>query len=685
MLTWYHDFAIVAGMENNPLLIYKNDKDESFIRFDLIKDEHFEEAFEVALKTAKENLQKIIENPEPQTFENSIEALEYMSEDLDRVNAIFTNLKEAHTSKELERVAEIVLPKLADFSNDVALNKILFSRVKIVYDASPQLETKEQKRLLEKTYKGFIRNGALLSDEDKLILREYDKQLSLLSQTFGENLLGATNEYQLHITNEADIFGLPDRNRDAAKQEAVTKGKDGWVFTLKAPSIGPFMQYIGNDSLRKELSIASGKRCMGGSFDNKKIVFDIVKIRKARALLLGYKSHAHFVLEEAMAKTPERVDTFFETLYEVVRPFAEKDFEMLRSYKEKISGDVTLYPWDVSYYEEKFKKERFDFNEESLRPYFQIDLVIKGVFEHARRLYGLEFIERKDIPTYHEDVVVYEVKEETGEHKGLLYFDLYTRASKGEGGWMNELRSQSKKVRPWILIVCNFARPTVSHPALLNFSETETIFHEVGHAIHSLLSDCQYKSLSGTSVTRDFVELPSQFMDRWVKEKDSISLFARHYETGEVLPEALIEKAMEVRKVLVAFTTLLQIGSSVLDKRWHEEISDQITDIEQFEAQVKKPYRFFEHIQGTSHSTSFGHIFQYGYDVGYYSYHWAEVLATDAFEYFKENGGFSKEIAKKFRDNVLSKGNTEEPLELYRAFRGRDADPKALLRDRGLI
>lgn len=676
-------------MEKNPLLVYKNDTDESFIRFDLIKDEHFEETFEASLRVAKENLKKIIENPEAPTFENSIEALEYMSEDLDRVSSIFTNLKEAHTSKELERVAEIVLPKLADFSNDLALNEILFSRVKTVYDAAPQLKTKEQQRLLEKTYKGFIRSGALLTLEGKEKLRNFDRQLVLLCKKFSENLLGATNAYELHISKAQDISGLPDRIKQAAREEAVSRGKDGWVITLKAPSSGSFLQYADNSELRREVSLALGRLGMRDPFDNKKILFDIMNLRRERALLFGYKSHAEFVLEDRMAKTPERVNEFFNNFYAVARPLAERDFEILRSYKEKYSSDKTLNPWDVSYYEEKLKKESFDFDEEEYRPYFKIESVVDGVFEHARRLYGLVFSERKDIPVYHKDVKAFEVRKETGEYVGLLYMDLFPRESKRGGGWIDAIRMQHKKeetnISPQLLIVCNLTKPTADAPSLLTSYEAETIFHEVGHGLHVLLSDCQYRSLAGFNTLWDFVELPSQLMQSWLTQKESFEVFAKHYQTGESLSEEAIEKLLKADRFMAAWVALAQLGASVLDMAWHTEKNIGVTDIEKFEEDIRRPYRFFPPILGTSSSTSFNHIIGSGYDSGYYSYLWSEVLAADAFEYFKENGIFSKEIAKKFQDSILSKGNTEEPLELYRAFRGRDADPKALFRHRGLI
>ncbi len=673
----------------NPLLKYKNDTNDSYIRFDLIKDEHFEPAFEVALITAKENLQKIIDNHEVPTFENTIEALEYVSEDLDHISAVFGVFKESHTNKEIDRVAQVIFPKLTDFSNDISLNEKLFMRVKAVYESNPVNLTKEQKRLLEKSYKGFTRNGALLSDADKKIMREYDNRLTTLSNTFAENLLGATNAYELHITDPSGLSGLPERVKDMAYEEAKSRNKEGWVFTLKAPSVGPFMQYADNVDLRKEISLVAGARGMNAPYDNRSIVLEIVKLRKARANLLGYLSHAHFVLENRMAKKPENVEKFFSEMFQACRVPAEKDFEMLRSYKENTNGEKELHPWDTAYYGEKIKKEHFDFDEEAFRPYFKLESVLDGVFEHAKLLYGLSFIERKEIPVYHSDVKVFEVRNEGNMYVGLLYMDLFPRESKRGGAWADTIRTQYKKsgdnIPPHLLLVGSLTKPTSTIPALLTSDDVLTIFHEFGHGLHVLLSDCQYKSLAGYNTLWDFVELPSQLMQSWLTQKESLKLFAKHYKTGESLPNELIEKLLKADRFMTAWVMLAQIGASVVDMAWHNEKADTVNDIESFEDRIRKPYRLFDVIPGTSTSTSFKHIFDGGYSAGYYSYHWAEVLAADAFEYFKEEGLFSKEIAEKFRANVLSKGNTEEPLELYRAFRGRDADPKALFRHKGLI
>jgi peptidyl-dipeptidase Dcp len=672
----------------NPLLIYKNDTPDSYIRFDLIKDEHFEPAFDAALLQAKENLQKVIANPEPPTFENTVEALEYLSDDLDRVASIFSNIKEAHTNDTIDAIAMRMLPKLSEFANDIALSEALFDRVKIVYENNSFDYTSEQYRLLSKTYEGFARGGALLSHGDKQTLREYDNRLALLIQTYNEHVLAATNAYSLHILDENDLAGLPARIRSMARDEALAQGKEGWMFTLDTPSAGPFLQYVDNAILRKELLIAAKSRCMSGEFDNRAIVLEVLELRNKRAILLGYSNHAAFVLEDRMAQTVERVEAFLASLYQISRPLAEKDFETLRAYKESLSGEVTLYPWDVSYYEEKLKSEQFNFDEERVRSYFNLTTVLEGLFEHAHRLYGLMIKDRLDVPVYHEDVRVVEIRKESGEYLGLLYIDLFPRKNKSAGGWIDALRGQHKRqgnnLPTQLLIVCNFTKPDEKGISLLSFSEVETLFHEFGHALHDLLSDCTYASLSGTNVYRDFVELPSQLLESWVGEKESLMLFAKHYQTQELITDELTATVLKNKNFFSGWNMLGQVSSATLDIQLHSR-GGQIEDLESFETTVLNAYRFFPHIVGTSHAVTFRHIFGGDYDVGYYSYHWAEALAADAFEYFKEHGLFSKEIAEKFRASILSKGNTQEPIDLYRAFRGRDADPRALFRYKGLL
>ncbi len=674
----------------NPLLHVHELSNDQFIPFDKITSEHFEPAFEIAFANARKNLQVIIDNAEEPSFSNTIEAIETCSEQLDGIIYIFNNLKEADTNSEIDRIAKIVLPQVAEWGNDLSLNELLFKRVKSVYDAKPVLQTKEQERLLETTYRFFVRNGALLDEKGKKQLREYDQTLESLSQKFGENLLKATNAYQLVIDNENDLTGLPARVIETAKEEAVKENKqDSWIFTLKAPSVGPFMQYADNETLRKEISIASGSRAMAGESNNQEIVLEIVDLRDKRAKLLGYKSHAHFVLENRMAKTPENVYSFFKTLYDTAQPKAKEDFEMLRTYKEKTTGNPILESWDVSYFSEKIRQEKYNFNEEEFRSYFEINNVISSVFENAGLLYGLTFKKRNDIPLYHSDVLVFEVNDENGGSIGILYFDLFPRDSKRNGAWIEALRTQHIRsgvdIRPHMLIVCNLTKPTDTLPSLLNMFEVETIFHEFGHALHSLLSKCTYASLAGFNTLWDFVELPSQFMDTFTTDEKSLKISGKHFQTGEVVPDQLIQKKINSEKFMVGWQVLSQLGAAFLDMKWHDGSAQGAKSVGGFEDITRKDYRLFEQYPGTSISTSFKHIFNGGYDAGYYSYHWAEVLSSDAFEYFKENGLFSKEIANKFRENILSKGNTEEPMVLYKKFRGREPDPNALLRLKGLL
>ena len=672
----------------NPLLTIPEQTNEMFIPFDKIKDEHFEPAFEMGFKKAREEINSITENPKSPNFENTIEALEGCASELGYVSSIFDNLKEAHTNSEIDRIAEIIAPKRTEFSNDIILNEKLFERVKAVFESKPLLATPEQHRLLEKTYKSFTRNGALLNELDKLKLREIDKELAILSKKFSENLLKATNEYTLVITEEKDLAGIPERVRNAAQEEAKERGIQGWMFTLKAPSIGPFLQFADSEILRKQAYMASASRAMSGTTNNQLIILQIIKLRDAQAKLLGYKNYIDYVLENRMAKESATLENFFSTLYEASYAPAKKEFEELAAYKEKLTGDSTVNPWDTAYFTEKLQKEKYDFSDEELRPYFSIENVVNGIFEHAKRLYGLIFTKRNNIPVYHPDVSVYEVNHESGKFIGLLYVDFFPRESKRGGGWIETLRMQHKEkgmdIRSQLLIVCNLTKPTQDSPSLLNYDEAETIFHEFGHALHCLLSDCTYKSLAGFNTLWDFVELPSQLMQTWIEEEESLKIFAKHYQTQEPIPNELIKKLHDTKKFQAAWGVLGQLASAVLDVRWHEG-KEEITDIEKFESEILEPYRFIKSSPGTSISARFKHIFDGGYAVGYYSYHWAQVLAADAFEYFKEKGLFSREVAEKFKEHVLSKGNTEEPMELYKRFRGREPDPKALLRSKGLL
>jgi len=673
----------------NPLLKHLETPNGTIVPFDHIKSEHFEEAFTATFQSAKQNLDSLINDTAPPTFNNTIEAIEYYADDLLRIRLIFDKYYEGHTDPEIHRVGQIFLPKFAEINNDVFLNETLFAKAQYVYEHELDILEGEQKRLLNRTYQKFVRLGAKLSSEDKETLRAYDNELTLLCHQFSKNLLAATNDFTLVIEDEHDLSGLPERVREMAKEEAVSRGNpNAWVFTLKYPSYGPFMQYADNGELRKKMAIAFSQRGMKTPYDNREIFLKIAKLRKQRAALLGHSSHARYVLDDRMAKKTEIVESFFNVLVQKARPSTERDFEDLRVYKEKLTGDSVLNAWDVAYFSEKLLHERFNFNEEEFRPYLELKSVLAGLFETVNRLYGIVVQERNGIPTYHPDVIVYELMNADKTSIGLLYMDIYPRDSKRQGGWISELVTQQKRgdttVKPQSIIVCNFTKPTSSTPALISLFEAATLFHEFGHALHMLLSDCTYVSLSGANVLWDFVELPSQLLESWFDEKETLELFARHYVTGKSLPASLLESKLKADAFQVGWKLLSQIGSSVLDLAWHSETVDTVTDVEAFESSVRKPYVMFPHYPGTSSTTSFKHIVDSGYDAGYYSYLWAEVLAADAFEYFKDQGLFSKEVAKKFREHVLTKGNTEEPMDLYRKFRGREPDPRALLRWRKL-
>jgi peptidyl-dipeptidase Dcp len=680
----------LADMEN-PLLAYiKNISNDTYVPFDKIRPEHFEPAFEVCFSTAHKNLEKILTNPTEPTFENTVEALEVCSQDLEVVFGIFHNLKEAHTSAEINKIAEWVLPKMAEWENDVSLNEELFEKIKTVHEHSTQSLSKEQRRLLDRKYFSFVRKGALLANEQKIQLREFDQKIILLKQQFGQNLLAATNDYKLVITDPVKLAGLPERVVLAAKEQANHENiKDAWVFTLKPPSYAPFVEFAEDEKLRKQMWIAYSSRALNGVYDNTKIILEIVNLRHKRAVLLGHKNHAEYVLEDRMAKTPDTVYSFFNTLQKVAKPRAEEDIKQLQQYKAKIQGGDEIKPWDIAFFSEKLLKEEYAYDSEEVRAYFSVDRVLGGAFDHAYRLYGITAKLRSDIPVYHPDMTVYEIFDADEKSLGIVYFDLYPRDSKRGGGWIDALRMQCMDngvdIRPHMLIVCNLTKPVGGTPGLLNEFEARTLFHEFGHALHCLFSRCTYRSLAGFNTLWDFVELPSQLMDTFLTHPISIKLVAQHYETGQEITDEMITKIISAKKFQAGMKILSQLGLAYIDMKWHDGSMSNVVNIESFEEEVKRDYRVVAPYPGTAQSTSFKHIFDGEYDVGYYSYHWSEVLAADAFEYFKEDGLFSKSVGLKFRNEILSKGNTQEPDILYRNFRGKDADPNALLRKAGLI
>ena len=659
--------------------------------FSKIKNEHFKPAFQEAIAKAKAEIDSITSNEEAPTFENTLEALEFAGETLSRVSSIFFNLNSAETNEEIQKIAQEVSPWLSEFSNDLTLNEELFKRVKSVYEQKDSLELSvEQKTLLDKHYKSFTRNGANLPEEKKEQLREIDKELSKLSLSFGENVLAETNRYELHIEDEKDLKGLPESELENANLLAKAKGKNGYIFTLQYPSYIPFMKYAENRELRKKLSIAFGaKGFQNDEYDNQENVLKIAKLRHQRANLLGFQTHAHFILEERMAKSPEKVNDFLNEMLEKAKPAAEKEFLELEQFAKELDGIDHLEKWDSAYYAEKLKQKRFQLDDEQLKPYFKLDNVIHGVFTVAKKLYDLHFKEVFDIDKYHEEVKTYEVYDGDHNFMALFYADFHPREGKRNGAWMTIYKDQKvkdgKNERPHVSNVCNFTRPTSKKPSLLTFNEVTTLFHEFGHALHGMLANSTYPSLSGASVYWDFVELPSQVLENWCYEPEALELFARHYQTDEVIPMEMIEKIKKSANFHEGMQTVRQLSFGMLDMAWHAVDPTGINSVKENELKAFEATKLYPDVAENCMSTSFSHIFQGGYSAGYYSYKWAEVLDADAFAYFQEQGIFNKTVADKFKDNILSKGGTEDPMVLYKRFRGKEPNPEALLKRAGLI
>lgn len=643
------------------------------------------------IEIGKREINNITSNTETPSFENTIEALEYAGQQLDRITSIFFNLNSAETNETIQKLAQEISPLLSEYSNDITLNTALFERVKAVYEQKEELNlTPEQQTLLDKKFKGFSRNGANLPEAKKERLRAIDKELSKLSLTFGENVLAETNKFQLHLTDEKDVAGIPAGTLEAAKAIAKSENKEGWIFTLAYPSYIPFMKYAENRDLRKKMSIAFGSKSFkNDELDNQSIVLTIANLRHERANLLGYTTHAHFVLEERMAETPDKVIGFLNELLEKAKPAAEREFAQLTEFAKKLDGIDTLQKWDGAYYSEKLKQELFNLDDEKLKPYFKLENVIDGAFTVANKLFDLHFTQVNDIDTYHEDVKTYEVHNGDGKFISVFYADFHPRKGKRNGAWMTSYKSQQRKnnieERPHVSIVCNFTKPTPSKPSLLTFNEVTTLFHEFGHALHGMLANTTYPSLSGTSVFWDFVELPSQVLENWCYEEEALALFAKHYETGEIIPIEYVEKIKASATFLEGMATLRQLSFGLLDMSWHGIDPTQITDVKKHEDAAFADTGLYPKTPETAMSTSFSHIFQGGYSSGYYSYKWAEVLDADAFEHFKNNGIFNKDIASKFEEHVLSKGGTEHPMKLYKRFRGAEPKPEALLKRAGLV
>jgi peptidyl-dipeptidase Dcp len=674
----------------NPLLENFNTPFET-LPFDLIKTEHFLPAIEAAILEAKAEIERIKEQEEPD-FENTIEALDNTGGRLNIVSGIFFNLNAAETNEEIQKLAREISPIVTSHTNDVLLDAALFSKVDSVYQQKNRLNlNEEQQTLLDKTFKSFVRNGANLDDEKKKLLREIDKELSQFGLQFGENVLEETNKYELLIEKEDDLKGLPEGLIEAAAQTATEKAKGGkWVFTLAYPSYVPFMTYAENRELRKEMFTAYNTRSSkGDELDNQEIIRNILRLKDERAKLLGYENYATFVLEERMAENPLKVMDFLEDLLEKSKPKAQQEVEELREFARSLDGLDNLEKWDFGFYSEKLKKQKFEVDDELLKPFFQLEKVVQGVFATAGKLYDLKFILNPSIPVYHPDVTAYEVRDSLDQHVAVFYADFFPRHGKRNGAWMTSFRGQKITAkgdqRPHVSIVCNFTKPTKTKPSLLTFNEVTTLFHEFGHALHGMLANGKYESLSGTSVYWDFVELPSQIMENWCYEKECLDLFAAHYQTGEKIPADLIQRIKNASTFHQGYQTVRQISFGLLDMSYHSVDPATIKDIFIFENDALKSTELLNPVAGTMMSPSFSHIFQGGYAAGYYSYKWAEVLDADAFELFLEKGIFDKETANSFKEHILSAGGKTHPSILYNRFRGRAPKPDALLKRAGLI
>ena len=659
--------------------------------FDRITVEEYAPAFDAAIAEARAEIDSIVNNPEEPTFSNTIEALERSGAKLSRVSSLFFNLLEADGTDRMHEISMEVQPKLTEYSNDISLNEELFKRVKAVYDQRDSLDLDtEQAMLLTETYRGFARSGAALSDEDKETYRRLTSELAQLALQFGQNVLAATNAFAINITDSTVVAELPDFVREAMAADAKARGEEGWTVTLHAPSYSAFMTYSSNRELKEQLWRANNALCMtDGDNDNREIVKKIVNTRLQIANLLGYQTYADYVLEERMAESRSNVNVFLKQLLDATKEYADKDYKMINEYAASQGFEGDVMPWDFSYYSEKYKQATYNLTDEMVKPYLQLESVKKGVFLLANKLYGLEFTENKDIPVYHPDVTAYEVHDASGRLMAILYLDFFPRATKQGGAWMTTFRSSSidangNETRPLVSLVMNFTKPTETTPSLLTFSEFTTFLHEFGHSLHAILGEGTYESLTGTSVYRDFVELPSQIMENWATEKEYLDLWAVDYRTNEKMPVELIQKIVDSRNYLAAYANVRQVSFGLTDMAWHSIAVPFEGDVENMEKQAMADAQVLPAVSGTALSPSFSHIFAGGYAAGYYGYKWAEVLDADAFSLFKEKGIFNTEVSGSFRENILSKGGSEHPMTLYVRFRGHKPDMKALIDRMGL-
>jgi Zn-dependent oligopeptidase len=676
---------------NNPLLNpFKTSLNT--IPFNEIKLEHYLPAIQKAIDMGKNDIDNIKKNTALPNFKNTIEALERSGKQLELIASIFFNLNSCETSDEMQQLAQEISPLLTAYSDNIMLDGELFEKIKTAYESTDKsLLNKEQYMLLDKTYKSFVRNGANLNESDKEKLKETNTRLSILGLTFGENLLKDSNQFELYITDKTQLDGLPEGVIEAAHVLAKEKGKDnGWLFNLDYPSYLPFMMYSEIRELRKQMYLAFNSRAFkNNEYNNEKTLLEMTELRHKRAVLLGYKSHADITLEERMAEKPEKVYKLLDELLEYAKPVAIEELNEIQELSNELNGPNPIERWDFSYYSEKLKNKKFAINDEILKPYFQLENVTEGVFKTAEKLYGITFEKREDIQKYHPDVITYQVKDKTGKHISVFYADFFPRPSKRNGAWMTAFLGQNKydgvEQRPLISIVCNFTKPTPTKPSLLTFDEVTTLFHEFGHALHGMLADGHYESLSGTSVYWDFVELPSQLMENWCYEKECLDMFAKHYETKKPIPMELIQKIKDSANFLSGYQTVRQVGLGRLDMAWHHLSEIPKISVSEFEKKATQETDLFTPLKGINTSCAFSHIFNGGYSAGYYSYKWAEVLEADTFELFLETGIFNQKTADKFKQHILSKGGSEHPMELYKSFRGKEPSIKPLLKKSGLI
>ena len=663
------------------------------VPFDRISVEHYAPAIRRGIECQNEEIDAIVRNPQPADFHNTILALEKSGQLLHRVEVVFDNLLSAETNDAMQELAKELMPLLSEHANNITLNERLFERVKTAYEhRNDEPLTAEQRKLTEDTYEGFVRSGANLQGADKEQYRELSRQLSLLTLQFSENNLKETNDYQLVLTDEAQLKGLPQSAIDAAAETAREKQQEGWVFTLHAPSYVPFLTYAADRNLRKEIYMAYNTKCThANACNNLDIVKQLVNTRLVLAQLLGYKNYATYKLERRMAQNSANVYHLLDQLLEAYKPTAQKEYAEVQALaREEQGDDFTLMPWDWSYYSQKLKDRKFSLNDEMLRPYFELENVKKGVFGLATRLYGITFRKNPDIPVYHKDVEAFDVFDKDGSFLAVLYTDFHPREGKRSGAWMTSYKEQwidertGENSRPHVSLVMNFTKPTQDKPALLTFGEVETFLHEFGHSLHGMFANTTYASLSGTNVYWDFVELPSQFMENFAVEKEFLHTFAHHYQTGELIPDELVQRIVDSRNFNAAYACLRQVSFGLLDMAWYTRTTPFEGDVMAYEKQAWARAQVLPSVEGTCMSTQFSHIFAGGYSAGYYSYKWAEVLDADAFSLFKQKGIFNREVAESFRENILSKGGTEHPMTLYKRFRGQEPTIDALLIRNGI-